>query len=290
VFLLTGITAKADIYEDPVSPGATVSHSACAVTGIKVSSYDFALLIPPPAFITFVDKGAHATENRIGTLTYWSACGEYALRVNAFAPAGSYEILTRYNFYGFSFGLPQSVTVTNVLTIATGLMPPAVLLQPSGRVIQEGETAVFTIAASGEPQVQHQWQRSTNGESTWESLPNDATYSDVKTTQLSVKKATLSMNGHRFRDVITNSAGSLTTIGATLTVTPKSPVLAIKRITGGITISWPAAFTSFYPQARPTLIQPDWAAVGNPPALVAGEFLLTNTTSGSSGFYRLKSQ
>ena len=59
--------------------------------------------------------------------------------------------------------------------------PPVVTTQPANQSVQEGTPATFASAASGIPSPTVQWQRSTNGGTTWSSVPGatNTTYTFV---------------------------------------------------------------------------------------------------------------
>lgn len=82
---------------------------------------------------------------------------------------------------------------------------------PASSSIKEGETATFTITATGNG-ISYQWQISTDG-SAWADI--DRANSSSYTTQA----ATMDMNGDQYRCVVSNTTGdSATSSAATLTV------------------------------------------------------------------------
>ena len=83
--------------------------------------------------------------------------------------------------------------------------------QPSGTTVTEGQTATFTIAATGSEPLSYQWQQNMNG-SGWTDITGEtnATYTTGKTT--------MDMNGTQYRCVVSNSAGSVISDAATLAV------------------------------------------------------------------------
>ncbi|HYM53979.1 MAG TPA: IPT/TIG domain-containing protein [Solirubrobacteraceae bacterium] len=103
-------------------------------------------------------------------------------------------------------------TATSKAAILTVQNPPAVTGQPASTTVEEGHSAVFDATASGFPAPTVQWQTSTNGGSTWSNLSgatsNPLTLTNVKT----------SSNGHEYRAVFKNAAGTATREAATLTV------------------------------------------------------------------------
>jgi hypothetical protein len=101
-------------------------------------------------------------------------------------------------------------------TIRKGDAAPAIVTQPANQTVAPGETATFTVAASGNPA--YQWQVSTNGGSTWTDMTDVAPYSGVTTTTLTVTAATVGLGGNQYRAVATNSTGTATSNAATITV------------------------------------------------------------------------
>ena len=93
------------------------------------------------------------------------------------------------------------------LTVATA---PAVTTQPGDQTVTAGNTATFTVAASGTPTPTVQWQVSTNG----------TDWSDISgATSLTYSFTTAAGDtGKQYHAVFTNMAGTVTTNPATLTV------------------------------------------------------------------------
>ena len=88
---------------------------------------------------------------------------------------------------------------------------PTIDTPPTNQSVTAGNTATFTVAASGE-NLSYQWQQSTDNGQSWTDISgaNAATYTTAATTT--------SMNGYQYRCVVSNSAGSVTSDAATLTV------------------------------------------------------------------------
>ena len=129
---------------------------------------------------------------------------------------------------GASLTVPEGTTLTNNGTIVnaggtlngepvgTGKIEnkPTIDTQPTNATVTEGETASFTVAATGE-NLSYQWQQSTDSGQSWTDIEDatDATYT--------IGATTTSMSGNQYRCVVSNSAGSVTSAAATLTVTAK---------------------------------------------------------------------
>jgi len=95
---------------------------------------------------------------------------------------------------------------------------PQISSQPRNWSVYEGQTATTGLVAVGLPAPTFQWQVSTNG-TTW----TDITTNGTASTYTLPAPATLADSGKQFRAVVSNSAGSVTSNPATLTVTPATP-------------------------------------------------------------------
>ncbi len=99
---------------------------------------------------------------------------------------------------------------TNIATLTVQYL--TITTQPGSTTVNAGQTATFTAAASSNPTATVQWQISTDGGATFSSIPGATSVS--YTTPVSAA----SDNGEEFQAIFTNTAGSVTTNPATLTV------------------------------------------------------------------------
>lgn len=108
----------------------------------------------------------------------------------------------------FSVALTNaSGTVTSPSALLTVNQPPAIITQPVGATVNAGQTATFTVAATGVPSPSFQWRK--NGSN----IPG-ATLASYTTP------ATVAAdNGAQFSVVASNIAGTATSVNALLTVT-----------------------------------------------------------------------
>ena len=88
---------------------------------------------------------------------------------------------------------------------------PVVTTQPSSVTVNAGTMAVYNAAASGTPAPTVQWEVSTDGGKSFKPISGATTNTFSLTAQAA-------FSGDEFEAVFTNSAGSVTTHGATLTV------------------------------------------------------------------------
>ena len=135
-----------------------------------------------------------------------------------------------------------SVTSNPVtLSVAPPPAAPTFSLQPSAAAVTVPNTATFTVAATGQPAPTLQWQRSSNGGTSYADIPG------ATATSYTPPATTLADTGALFRAVASSSAGSTTSTAATLTVMTALAAPAISTqpqdaaVTVGLTASWAAA-------------------------------------------------
>jgi PKD repeat protein len=160
------------------------------------------------------------------------------LTVAAKASENGYEYRAVFsNVVGTAVSEPATLIVTEAEEA------PSVAEQPADTTVTEGEGAVFTAHAEGSPSPTVQWQRSTDGGSSWSS---DTTDKGNKTSSLLIASTTVSESGRKYRAVFTNASGSATTRAATLTVEPKptAPVVTSQPHSTIVTAGDPASFSA----------------------------------------------
>ena len=108
-------------------------------------------------------------------------------------------------------------TATSAAATLTVNVGPAITTQPANQTVTAGQNAQLTVGASGNPTPTYQWQVSTNGGTSWADLTN-GTYSGVTSATLTLTSSTAGLNAYQYRCVATNSAASVTSSVATLTV------------------------------------------------------------------------
>ena len=88
-----------------------------------------------------------------------------------------------------------------------------IITQPADKSVIEGETATFTVNATGSEPLSYQWQQSIDNGNNWTNIAsaNAAEYTTGKTT--------MDMSGNQYRCVVTGDGGAVISDPATLTVT-----------------------------------------------------------------------
>ncbi len=117
-------------------------------------------------------------------------------------------------------------TLTGTGTIANTIInnlpaAPKFTTQPQAKTVSAGKTAEFTVTVSGNPAPTCQWQ--VNRGDRWENIPGAANSS------YTTEAASMSMNGWRYRCVVTNNAGQAESDPAILTVQKAEPPAAASQ-------------------------------------------------------------
>jgi ribosomal protein S11 len=105
------------------------------------------------------------------------------------------------NIWGANFSLvPQ----------ANG-QPPKITGQPEDQAIIFGQSATFSVSATGQLPLGFQWQIMSNGSPTWTDVSDGAGFSGSSTETLTVIQPDIAhLNGAEFQCVVTNAFGSVT--------------------------------------------------------------------------------
>jgi glucose/arabinose dehydrogenase len=106
-----------------------------------------------------------------------------------------------------------SIGSSSVFRVSFASNGPNITTQPTNQSVLLGQTATFSVTASGSAPLGFQWQRNMNN--------IQGAISSSYTTPATV----LTDTGAKFRCVVTNTSGSATSNEATLTVTAPAPVL-----------------------------------------------------------------
>ena len=139
------------------------------------------------AVMLHADKGYQFTDKTTGKINGNKAVCE--INYNSF---GKSYLLVTYIFRDFA---------------------PLISTQPKAVAVKEGQTATFTVTASGSG-LKYQWQYRKPGESSWQKVSNNGTSATYSL------KAQARHNGYTYRVKITDSFGNVYSDTAKLTVRP----------------------------------------------------------------------
>jgi len=204
-----------------------VSNSTGSITSNAATLTVSAAAVPPS--ITTQPASQTVTAGLTATFTV-GATGTtpltYQWKKNGTAMAGatssSYTTLaTTSSDNGAQFTVVVSNSTGSItsnaatLTVSAAAVPPSITTQPASQTVTAGLTATFTVGATGTTPLTYQWKK--NG--TAMAGATSSSYTTLATTS--------SDNGAQFTVAVSDSAGSVTSNAATLTVNPSSQPLQI---------------------------------------------------------------
>ncbi|WP_217135407.1 immunoglobulin domain-containing protein, partial [Leucobacter chinensis] len=122
----------------------------------------------------------------------------------------------------FSFGAHGKVSAHNEAYVGISFAEPVVTVapeisqQPQSVSVNEGEDAVFSVTATGDPEPTYAWQRAEKGSDTF------APITGATSAEFTLAAASLADDGAKLRVVVTNEAGAVTSEAVSLAVAPKA--------------------------------------------------------------------
>jgi hypothetical protein len=115
---------------------------------------------------------------------------------------------------GAKFDVVVSNTAANItsaqatLTVNAAPVAPTVTTQPANQTVTAGQTATFSVVASGTAPLTYQWQK------------NAVNINGATATSYTTPVTTTADGGEQFRVIVSNFAGNTPSMSATLTVNP----------------------------------------------------------------------
>jgi len=136
--------------------------------------------------------------------------------------AGNYAVVITNNFG----------SITSSTAVLTVLVRPSISTQPASQTVTAGSSANFTVEAGGTSPLGYRWRK--NG--TFITGANNATYT---------LPGTVTGDAGSYTVVVTNSAGSITSAVATLTVNaaPVAPSITTQPVSRTVTVGSNTTFT-----------------------------------------------
>ena len=237
---LTSSAVQLTVTAAVVAPGLGVQPAAQSVTAPAAAVFSVTVTGTAPAYqwqrstdngATWSDiAGATGTSHDVGATDPSMNGLQYRVRVSN------------------SAGSVTSAAAT--LSVQAAPVAAAFTTQPANQTVVAGSAAAFTVAATGTPAPTLQWQRSTDGGSTWVNIATAtaATHNTGATT--------VGQNGERYRAVATNASGSVNSNAATLTVNPAAQAPAITTQPANQSVTAPA--TASFTAAASGVPTPSW--------------------------------
>ena len=223
-----------------------VTNSAGSVTsneaklGVSATAVKAAIESQPVNLSVVVGETAKFSVTATGTsLSYqWKKNGTdisgatsnpYTIAATTMADGGAYSVVVTN-----SLGTVTSNDAT--LTVTATAEKPAITTQPAAQTVTEGQSATFSVTASGTAPFTYQWKK------------NGSDIEGVTTSSHTTDATAIGDSGAVFTVVVTNSAGSVTSSGAALTVNaaavaPVAPTITTQPTAQSIAAGAMATFT-----------------------------------------------
>ncbi len=235
-------TASADAGNYAVAIVNTVSSVASAATTSTAVSLTVNAVLVGPSITTqptaqSVTVGQSAAFSVVatgsGTLTYqWTKGGvsisgataaTYTIASTATTDAGSYAVVVTNSV--------SSVTSTSAtLTVNAAPVGPVIVTQPVAQAKLVGQSASFTVVATGSATLTYQWTK------------NGAAISGATSSTYSISSVAI-VDAGNYAVVITNSVSSVTSSAVALTVTPPAATITTQPTAQSVTVGQSASFT-----------------------------------------------
>jgi hypothetical protein len=125
------------------------------------------------------------------------------------------------------------LTASNSSNGGSKAVAPTIAAQPASQTVTAGQTATFTVTASGTAPFSYQW------------LKNSANISGATAASYTTPATISADNGTTFNVVVSNSAGTITSAMATLTVTAAAvaPTITTQPTNQTVTVGQTATFS-----------------------------------------------
>jgi len=162
-----------------------------------------------------------------GTAISGAASASYSTPATTMADSGSTFAVVVNNSAGTITSSPAT------LTVSASAVAPSITTQPAGQTVTVGQTATFTVAATGTAPFSYQWKK------------NGTAISGATSTSYTTPATTNADNGSQFTVQVSNSAGNVTSNAATLTVSASTvaPSITTQPANQTVTVGQAATFT-----------------------------------------------
>lgn len=188
----------------PVAPSLTVQPASVTVTGGQPATFSVSATGTAP--ISY--QWRRNTANISG-----ATAASYTIPATTTTDNGAkFDVIVTNN--SGSITSSQATLTVNAATTA-----PAITTQPANQSVTAGQTATFSVVASGTAPLTYQWQK------------NGSAITGATAASYTTPVTTTADSGELFRVVVGNSAGNVTSNSATLTVNPGTSNSTVDVIT-----------------------------------------------------------
>ena len=189
--------------------GSTGGSNKIVVASITASPMSQTVTAGQPATFTVTASGTAPLAyqwQRNGAAISAAGTATYTIPATTMADNGAKFAVVVSN----SAGSATSAAAT--LTVTAAPVAPTISAAPANVTVTVGQTATFSVTATGTAPLSYQWQK------------NSANIAGATSAGYTTPATSSADNGAKFDVVVSNSAGSVTSSAATLTVNAATPV------------------------------------------------------------------
>src|SRR5467141_1490918 len=241
---VSGLAAGTTYYYQVSSTDSKGNHGQSGGHTFKTVGFSLSGTISPAA------GGSGATLTLSGAASTTTTADSLGNYIFSGLPNGTYTVAPSHA--GFTF-IPSSqsmvVSGTNVtgvnFTDSAAAVAPTITTQPGNQIATAGQTATFTVVATGTAPLSYQWRKS------------GVNIAGAAAASYTTPATTTADSGANFDVVVSNTAGTVTSVAATLTVNPAAvaPTIITQPGNQTVTAGQTAAFTVVAAGAAPLSYQ-----------------------------------
>ena len=208
---VTSISAVLTVNAAPVAPTITGQPASRTVTAGQTAA--FSVTATGTATLTY-------QWNKNGAAIGGATSASYTMPATVASDGGAQFTVTVTNSVG---------SVTSNAAVLTVNVPPSISAQPASTTVNVGQTATFSVTATGTGTLTYQWKK------------NGATISGATSASYTTPATLASDNGALFTVTVTDSVASVNSSAATLTVNAPPTIStqpANKTVTAGQTATF----------------------------------------------------
>jgi hypothetical protein len=203
---VTSNPATLTVNASPVAPSITTQPASQTVTAGQTVTFTVAAMGTAPLSYQW---------NRNGTAISGATSSTYTTPPTTSSDNGAQFTVLVSNTAGSVTSNPATLTV-NASPVA-----PSITTQPASQTVTAGQTASFSVAATGTAPLSYQWRR------------NGVAISGATSVSYTTPATAISDSGAQFTALVSNTAGSVTSNAATLAVNPPPVQITTGSLPGG---------------------------------------------------------
>jgi hypothetical protein len=185
---LTSVPATLTVTASPVAPSITAQPTNQTVTAGQTATFSVTASGTSPLSYQWHKNGAAING---------ATSASYTTPATTSADNGAQFTVTVTNSVG---------SVTSTAAMLTVNVPPSITSQPASQTVIAGQSATFSVTATGTGTLTYQWKK------------NGTAITDATSASYATPATVASDNGSQFTVTVTDSVGSVTSNAATLTV------------------------------------------------------------------------